>query len=173
VSVFDDLPSEKFGYTNGLSLSLLISQKNLFGSTNLSQNLAIGYSNDIYKSKNITIDQKTISVPFYFSYYFPIGDLKPFINYGIDNVFLLKNHFAGCWSNSESAMGYLDYVIGKYQLNGLLGFGLEISKKSMNYFVSGNFEFGSGINGVGGNAYLLSKNNRFRIEVGCNFKLGK
>jgi hypothetical protein len=176
---FSDLTSYwkdlDFGFVNVLSYSFLISQKNLFGSNNLSQNLSVGFSNDIYRSTYYTIDYKTISIPFYFSYYFPIDSFRPFVNFGLDNVFVLRDSYSVYQGNSGMQGRNLDDPLLNYQMNGMFGIGLEIATKSMNYFISGNWEIGSGTYGRSTHqlSYQRNRNYRWRFEVGCSFKIGK
>jgi len=158
-------------HTAGSSISIFLCQKNLFGSVNMSQNLSIGYSVDSYKSDIFSIEMQTLSIPFYFSRYYPIGNFKPFINFGIDNVITIN--FKTYPERFKA--GFIEWTTSRYQINGLVGLGLEYSLKSMNYFISCNVELGNGINGTGSIArqVISSTNSRLKIEAGCNIKIGK
>lgn len=151
-------------YYAGVSLT----QTNLLGSDNLNQTVSVCYLRDHYQMVRTTIKQDNLWVPMYFTRTFPIGNFKPFLDFGISHVFMLKTSIDSNVSNAT-----LQKTIGKYQLNGLLGAGIEYCFNDQAVLITSRMEFGGGINKRGNitNNYLKSSDIRLSLDLAYRFKL--
>jgi hypothetical protein len=164
------LEDEIFSLTPSFTLGLLISQGNMFGvSENLKLNLHLEYRNSNYSSENFNIELNTIYLPFYFSYYFPTGKLKPYLNFGISNTFIFKSEFEG-----DDSPAYLNDLIGNYSLSGLFGIGAEYKTNNRSYFLLLNREVGGNIiaqNYV--NNVVSSRTYSIAISFGIKYEINR
>jgi hypothetical protein len=149
-------------------LGISLTQTNLMGSENLNQTVSIGYLRDHYQMVKTTIKQDNLWIPMYFTKTFPIGNIKPFLDFGISNVIMLKSSIT---SNLNEAA--LQKTIGKYQLNALLGLGAEYYFNNQSVLITSRIEMGGGINSRGNisNNYLKSNNIRLSLDLTYRFKL--
>jgi len=168
---YEFLENEVFQFTPSFATGFLFSRGNIFGlSDNFSFNINPGLAQSNYKSANIGISLQTITVPLYFTYVFPTGNVRPFLNFGLSNTFILHSSFDVA---SERFRGKLEEASGYYQLGGLLGAGVEYKKNKLTYALFSNYEVCSGITKARNftNNYLSSRTQGFGINLGIKYDL--
>jgi hypothetical protein len=116
-----------------------------------------------------TIIQDNLWIPMYFTRTFSTRNIKPFLDFGISNVIMLKSSIA----TDDLYEATLQKTIGVYQINGLLGAGIEYYFNNQAFLLASRIEMGSGINSRGNitNNYLKSNNIRMSLDLTYRFKL--
>lgn len=171
--LFDFLNFEKFDKSTSISFGGIFTIKNIFSfGERLIFNCQLMYDYSSYTSQNYNIKIKKIDAPIYFSYIKPNKKWSPYFNIGINNSF-----FVSRFVNSEfnqTSVDNLNYAIAYYQLNLLLGIGVEYNYKDKSFlFANANFEYGTGINKPGhiDLNYLSSTNTLYKMNIGIRYRI--
>jgi hypothetical protein len=175
------MKDETFRSQSSFTAGIYLSLSNLFGiSENLSVNSQLGFSKTSFQSDNILISMQYCSIPVYFSYIFPTGNLKPFINIGVTNSFSLGSDVTLANSAQKKL---LEQAISPHQLHGLIGIGGEYKRNKVCYRIFATYETGTGVTRFGkatigedgfqtgslSNNYISSASYAIRINLGLTY----
>lgn len=130
----------------------------------------VAYHNHTYKSENVELNFKTLSIPLWLQFNFNSEVVRPFFKLGINNSFYLKKEVL---SVNDFVNTILTATLGTYQLHSLAGLGVEVEHNQLKYFISSNFQVGLGLNTYKDafNNDLASTTYNWEINVGMRKRI--